>query len=245
MAITNKQFESITEQFEKAFANNEIGDLLRTEDEPTYEYIVNEALEEEGFPQDANHYNVNHTLMVSEGTSLEDWTERFVNDFNIETSEEVKVANTEDNVNAYILDNIDNTKTDVLINDELEEWIEEHGTEEYLEQRMEEFFDEHEFGEMLEQNATDEVNEKIKEALQDEGFPENTKPDDVSYLVDYNSIKIEIPFADLAEQHIDDVESQGTVQNYLERRFYEDILDTGKYDFDIEVTSDPEDFEEA
>ena len=43
--------------------------------------------------------------------------------------------------------------------------------------------------------------------------------------------------------HIDDVEQYGRVQSYLDRQFYNDILDTGRYDFDVEITSDVEDFE--
>lgn len=243
MALTKAQTEQITKTFEELFSDNQIATLLEQEDEPTYEYFVNDALEAQGFPVDANHYNTDVSMIISSGISYEDWTERYINDLNIETATDLQVANDENNVSAYILDNINSTNVDVLVDNELEEWIEEHGTEEYLEQRMEEYFDFLEFGELLEQEATDEVNAKLKESIAEDGFPEGTKPSDVTYLVDSNSIRLTIPFGDLAEIHIDDVEQYGKVQSYLDKQFYNDVLDTGRYDFDVEITSDVEDFE--
>lgn len=246
MAITKNQQDTLEGYFEVAFSNQglELAEQLQMDDEVTYEDIVDDALTAQAFPKDANHYNVTHRLNINAGQSIEKWAEDFIDEEGIENNEDFNTLVSQYDVQYFILNHIDRTQTHVEIIDDLEEWIEHHGTEEYLEKRMEQHYDSHEFEEIIAQEDTDKVLDKVRESLKDEGFPDSVEPSDVTYLIDTNSIKITIPFQDLASQHIDDVESNGTVQGYLDNQFYSDIINADKYDFEVEVTSDVEDFED-
>ena len=78
----------------------------------------------------------------------------------------------------------------------------------------------------------------------EEGFPEDVTPDDVDFII-YDA-KLEKTFDDLAVEFIDDVnQNYNTVQDYLKTQFYMDIVSNDRnYDFEVELTTDPEDFNE-
>ena len=109
---------------------------------------------------------------------------------------------------------------------------------------MEIYYDPTELEEMIRQNNDEVVYEKVKEQLLEEGFPEDVTPDDVDFII-YDA-KLEKTFDDLAVEFIDDVnQNYNTVQDYLKTQFYMDIVRNDRnYDFEVELTTDPEDFNE-
>ncbi|HGO1493021.1 TPA: hypothetical protein ACK0CK_002644 [Staphylococcus aureus] len=241
MAITNHGIELLGQKFEGLFTS-ELGHQFASEEEYLADQIIDYALKDEGFPIDANMYNVKASIQISSKIQGEDWAEDYVESQDLETDEELQQINENDLI-GYIFDNMDKVDVVVNIDDSLEEWLEEHGTVEYLEEKMEDAFDELEFIELIEQNAKNDsaIIEKTEEALREEGFPDNVTASDVDIYA--SNVKLTVPFETIAEHHIDDIESSGGVSNYINNKFYDDILNEGLYDFDLEIASDIEDYQ--
>lgn len=242
---TEKQIQEVASNFESTFGDGngtELGNRLRTEDEATAEEIVDQFLRAEQFPMDANIYNVNVDIIIQSGMSNELWAESYIDAHDITTSEEIQRAKSED-MFYFINDNLDKTKIFVKVNESLREWLEEHGTVEYLAQEMEKAYEPQELEEIIPIEASTEVMEKLRNALSEEGFPSDVDVDEVEYLI--ANVKLTATYEALAERHIDDIEASGSVQSYIRNQFYTDIINENVFDFDVEITSDPEDFQEA
>lgn len=248
MALSQSQLDKIAQAFNDQFTDGkrELGDRLRVEYEYEYDQSFSETLENEGFPTpQANYMNVNHYAEVESRLSMEDWA-TFVEDNDIVSDKDEYNAfiNDDDSVFYTIMNHLENTNVNFIIEEELSEWIEAHPTEAYLSEEMEIYYDPTELEEMIRQNNDEVVYEKVKEQLLEEGFPEDVTPDDVDFII-YDA-KLEKTFDDLAVEFIDDVnQNYNTVQDYLKTQFYMDIVSNDRnYDFEVELTTDPEDFNE-
>lgn len=239
---TEKQIETLTNEFDKIFSDKlELGDRLRTEDEVIAEEITDQALRSEKFPIDANMYNTQIDILIDSGMSTEEWAKSYLDAHNIESREDFQNA-LNDDLYYFVTDNLEKTKINVIIRESLKEWLEKHGTIEYLTQEMEKAFEPSELENLIEVEAPTVVNEKLREALREEGFPPNTDVSELEY--DITDVKLTATFEGLAEKHIDDIESSGGVSSYISNRFEKDIISDEAYSFDIEILSDPEDYQE-
>lgn len=239
---TEKQIEKLTKEFDKTFSNKlELGNRLRIEDEATSEEITDQALRSEKFPIDANMYNIQIDILIDSGMSTEEWAKSYLDAHNIESREDFQNA-LNDDLYYFVIDNLEKTKINVIIRESLKEWLEKHGTIEYLTQEMEKAFEPSELENLIEVEAPTVVNEKLREALREEGFPPNTDVSELEY--DITDVKLTATFEGLAEKHIDDIESSGGVSSYISNRFEKDIISDEAYSFDIEILSDPEDYQE-
>lgn len=239
---TEKQIETLTNEFDKIFSDKlELGDRLRTEDEVIAEEITDQALRSEKFPIDANMYNTQIDILIDSGMSTEEWAKSYLDAHNIESREDFQNA-LNDDLYYFVIDNLEKTKINVIIRESLKEWLEKHGTIEYLTQEMEKAFEPSELENLIEVEAPTVVNEKLREALREEGFPPNTDVSELEY--DITDVKLTATFEGLAEKHIDDIESSGGVSSYISNRFEKDIISDEAYSFDIEILSDPEDYQE-
>lgn len=242
MAIRESQIKDLTKKFEDLFEEgngSEIGSRFSSDGEATAENIVDNALKSEAFPIDANMYNVKNTIYIKPGMSTREWAESYIDAKEIETNEEFQSA-LNDDLYYFVADNLDKTAIEVKIEDSLSEWLEKHGTVEYLEKKMEKAYEPIEFEEIIKFEADTSVQEKVNLAITEEGFPPNTTYEDVEYLI--TDVKLTETFESLAERHIDDVEPSGSVTNYINNRFYKDIIKDDVFTFEVEITSDPEDF---
>ncbi len=239
---TEKQIETLTNEFDKIFSDKlELGDRLRTEDEVIAEEITDQALRSEKFPIDANMYNTQIDILIDSGMSTEEWAKSYLDAHNIESREDFQNA-LNDDLYYFVIDNLEKTKINVIIRESLKEWLEKHGTIEYLTQEMEKAFEPSELEYLIEVEAPTVVNEKLREALREEGFPPNTDVSELEY--DITDVKLTATFEGLAEKHIDDIESSGGVSSYINNRFEKDIISDEAYSFDVEILSDPEDYQE-
>lgn len=248
MALSQSQLDKIAEAFNHQFTDNkrELGDRLREEYEYEYDQVFSETLENEGFPTpQANYMNVNHYAEVESRISMEDWA-TLVEDSDMVNDKDAYDAfiNDDDEVFYTIMNNLDQTTVNFIIEEELSEWIEAHPTEAYLSEEMEIYYDPTEFEEVIRQNNDEIVHEKVKEQLLEEGFPEDVTPDDVDFVI-YDA-RLEKTFDDLAVEHIDNVnQNYNSVDDYLKTQFYTDIVSNDRnYNFEVELTTDPEDFNE-
>ena len=239
---TEKQIEKLTKEFDKTFSDKlELGYRLHIEDEVIAEEITDQALRSEKFPIDANMYNTQIDILIDSGMSTEEWAKSYLDAHNIESREDFQNA-LNDDLYYFVIDNLEKTKINVIIRESLKEWLEKHGTIEYLTQEMEKAFEPSELEYLIEVEAPTVVNEKLREALREEGFPPNTDVSELEY--DITDVKLTATFEGLAEKHIDDIESSGGVSSYISNRFEKDIISDEAYSFDIEILSDPEDYQE-
>ncbi|OEK58871.1 hypothetical protein [Staphylococcus equorum] len=243
MTISEAKIKQLENKFDEAFDDNnglELGKRFRTDDEATAEEIIDQALKSESFPMDANIYNVTADILIHKGRSTEDWAEHYINDKDISDEESFQTA-LNDDVYYFISENLEKTQIEVDIRDNLAVWLDKHGTVEYLESKMENEYEVIIIQEMIELQEPIEVQQKVKQALSEEGFPENVTADDVDYSV--YDIKLTESFESLAERHIDDIEKHGGVDKYIKEQFYKDIINENLYTFSVDIESDREDFE--
>lgn len=248
MALSQTQLDKLADAFSHQFTDNkrELGNRLREEYEYEYDQAFADTLNSEGFPTpQANYMNVNHYTEIESNISMDDWAELVQdNDIVSDKDEFDAFINDDNNIFYTIMDNLDQTSINFIIEEELSEWIEAHPTEAYLSEEMEIYYDPTEFEEVIRQNNDEIVHEKVKEQLLEEGFPEDVTPDDVDFVI-YDA-RLEKTFDDLAVEHIDDVnQNYNSVDDYLKTQFYTDIVSNDRnYNFEVELTTDPEDFNE-
>ena len=206
-------------------------------------YLTDERLRMEGFPKEATHENVKYMYKIENKLSLDMWVEMFVMRYDLEGASDVDVEKCVDDdflVLEVILENIESVDLKLIIQESLATWLEEHGTVEYLEQEMEKNYEVIIMQELIEQSSDYEIHQKVKEALNEEGFPDEVRPEDVDYGV--YDIKLTESFESLAERHIDDIEQYGGVSQYIKDEFHQDIIDDEAYTFSVSIESDREDF---
>src|SRR5699024_3605921 len=123
MAISKQSLMSLEKGFEDILENdtNEINDALLSNDEYKYESIVKTALLDEGYPEEASYRTVGTSLEITSKISYEDWANRFIEDNDINDSEEVDTfANNEAELVYYILDYLYNKNIEVEFIDYIE-----------------------------------------------------------------------------------------------------------------------------
>src|SRR5699024_11030501 len=143
--------------FEDIFENdaNEISDALLSNDEYKYGSIVNTALLDEGYPEEASYRTVGTSLEITSKISYEDWANRFIEDNDINDSEEVDTfANNETELVYYILDNLDNTNIEVEFIDSIEDYMDSNPSYDFFENFFEKEYDEVYFKQLLEHNMS-------------------------------------------------------------------------------------------
>lgn len=242
MALSEVKIKQLEDKFEETFDDSnglELGIRFRADDEATAEEIIDEALQAESFPMDANMYNVKADILIHKGMSEGDWAEHYIDAHDIDDNNFSTTLN--DDLYYFISENLDKTAIEVQIKENLVEWLDKHGTVDYLEKKMEDNYEEIEIQEMIEHEEKIEVLQKVEEALKEEGFPESVTPNMVDYGV--YDVKLTETFESLAERHIDDVESHGGVTKYIDNQFYKDIINDNVFTFKVEILSDREDFE--
>lgn len=243
MTLSEAKIKQLENKFDEAFDDSDglaLGHRFTTDDEATAEDIIDQALKSESFPMDANMYNVKADILIHRGMSSADWAEYYVNEKDISDEDKFQTA-LNDDLYYFITENLEKTSIEVKIKDNLAEWLDKHGTVEYLESKMEKEYEVIVLQEMIELQEPIEVQQKVQQTLSEEGFPENVTADDVDYSV--YDIKLTESFESLAERHIDDIEQHGGVTKYIKDQFYKDIVDDNLYTFNVEITSDREDFE--
>src|SRR5699024_4953908 len=90
MAISKQALMSLDKEFEGVLENDayKLDSALLSNDEYTYGNIVNTALLDEGYPEEASYRTVGTSLEITSKISYEDWANRFIEDNDINDSEE-------------------------------------------------------------------------------------------------------------------------------------------------------------
>ena len=142
--MNNTQRQKLIELFEEAFADKtELDAMLEQDDPATYYDEILGALNDEGFPTDADTLeHVNAYIEVISAVSEDAWVEQFERDYDLEeaSSEDIDASLTTENVTECIVSHTEMTGLAVIIEDDLEEFLDENPSESFfIETAMKEF----------------------------------------------------------------------------------------------------------
>lgn len=142
--MNNTQKQKLAELFEDVFADKyELDTILQQEDSATYNDEILGALNDEGFPTDADiQERVNAYIEVTSNADEDAWIKQFESDYDLEdaSSEDIDASLTTENVMECIISHIEMTRLTVIIEDDLEEFLDENPTEAFfIETAMKEF----------------------------------------------------------------------------------------------------------
>lgn len=131
--MNNTQKQKLAELFEDVFADKyELDTILQQEDSATYNDEILGALNDEGFPTDADiQERVNAYIEVTSNADEDAWIKQFESDYDLEdaSSEDIDASLTTENVMECIISHIEMTRLTVIIEDDLEEFLDENPTE--------------------------------------------------------------------------------------------------------------------
>lgn len=142
--MNNTQRQKLADLFVEAFANTyDLDATLQQEDSATYDDEILGALNDEGFPTDPDRREfINAYIDVSSAVDEDAWVEQFERDYDLEeaSTEDINASLTSDNVVECIVRNTEMTRLSVIIEDDLEEFLDEYPTEPFfIETAMKEF----------------------------------------------------------------------------------------------------------
>lgn len=142
--MNNTQKQKLAELFEDVFSDKyELDVTLQQEDSATYNDEILGALNDEGFPTDADiQERVNAYIEVTSNADEDAWIKQFESDYDLEdaSSEDIDASLTTENVMECIISHIEMTRLTVIIEDDLEEFLDENPTEAFfIETAMKEF----------------------------------------------------------------------------------------------------------
>lgn len=241
MAISKQALMSLEKGFEGVFENdaNELDSALLSNDEHTYGSIVNTALLDEGYPEEASYRTVGTSLEITSKISYEDWANRFIEDNDIDDSEEADTfTNNEAELVYYILDNLDNTNIEVEFIDSIEDYMDSNPSYDFFENFFEKEYDEVYFKDFLENNTMF----LIEHADYRDGYLDakreqidNDDVDDDDITVGIVQLNLQVDTAEILYNHYNEY----SVSDYMGSDvMYDDIVMHGLIDPEFELEYD-------
>lgn len=241
MAISKQALMSLEKGFEGIFGNggNELDSALLSNDEYTYESIANTALLDEGYPEEASYRTVGTSLEITSKISYEDWANQFIEDSDIDDSEEVDTfANNEAELVYYILDNLDNTNIDVEFIDSIEDYMDSEPSYDFFEDFFEKEYDEVYFKQLLEHNMSillirDDYFSAYQDAKREQIDNDDVDDDDIT--VGIVQLNLQVDTAEILYNHYNEY----SVSDYMGSDvMYDDIVMHGLIDPEFELEYD-------
>lgn len=244
MAIPETKRQYIADKFGEMFTDRvALGNILRVYDEATYEVEVRKMLADNGFPtnEDIDIDSVDCRIEMSTKNDEGEWADIFIDTFDINDTETFELMKDDSRqYDSVILENIEMMDIEVVLNTEYQEWIDEHPTAEYFGEVIDKDIDTHLLEELIPTDSPS-YEDKVREALRDDGFSDDVVIDDVTVTV-HDIAYAQEPNA-LAERYLDNARQQGGVSAYMSGEFFMDILRDEQVKYEVTIESDPEDFQ--
>ena len=241
MAISKQVLMNLEKGFEGVFESDtiQIGQSLLYNDEHTYGGIVNTALLDEGYPEEASYTTVGASLEITSKISYEDWANQFIADNDIDDSEEADTfANNEGELVLYILDNLDNTNIDVEFLDSIEDYMDSNPSYDFFEDFFEKEYDEVYFKDFLENNimiliAHADYRDGYLDAKREQIDNDDVDDDDIT--VGIVQLNLQVDTAEILYNHYNEY----SVSDYMGSDvMYDDIVMHGLIDPEFELEYD-------
>ena len=142
--MNNTQKEKLISLFEDVFADTyDLDARLQQEDSATYDDEISGALNDEGFPTDPKTKElVNAYIEVTSAVDENAWVEQFESDYDLQntSSDDIDASITTDSVTECIIGHTEMTRLSVIIEDDLEEFLDENPSEAFfIDTAMKEF----------------------------------------------------------------------------------------------------------
>lgn len=238
--MNNTQRQKLIELFEEAFADKtELDAMLEQDDSATYYDEILGALNDEGFPTDADTLeHVNAYIEVISAVSEDAWVEQFERDYDLEeaSSEDIDASLTTENVTECIVSHTEMTGLAVIIEDDLEEFLNEYPTEPFFIETAMKEFDIIGLDETLLNSQYDDFPENIQSQIDDTVADElgsDANPRDVDIYV---RSKGEITEADAEYLYQNDYELGNSMIDYFNSpQPVIVIIDSGNLSVDVGV----------
>lgn len=238
--MNNTQRQKLIELFEEAFADKtELDAMLEHDDPATYYDEILGALNDEGFPTDADTLeHVNAYIEVISAVSEDAWVEQFERDYDLEeaSSEDIDASLTTENVTECIVSHTEMTGLAVIIEDDLEEFLDEYPTESFFIETAMKEFDIIGLDETLLNSQYDDFPENIQSQIDDTVADElgsDANPRDVDIYV---RSKGEITEADAEYLYQNDYELGNSMIDYFNSpQPVIVIIDSGNLSVDVGV----------
>lgn len=238
--MNNTQRQKLIELFEEAFADKtELDAMLEQDDPATYYDEILGALNDEGFPTDADTLeHVNAYIEVISAVSEDAWVEQFERDYDLEeaSSEDIDASLTTENVTECIVSHTEMTGLAVIIEDDLEEFLDENPSESFFIETAMKEFDIIGLDETLLNSQYDDFPENIQSQIDDTVADElgsDANPRDVDIYV---RSKGEITEADAEYLYQNDYELGNSMIDYFNSpQPVIVIIDSGNLSVDVGV----------
>lgn len=238
--MNNTQRQKLIELFEEAFADKtELDAMLEQDDLVTYEDEIGSALNDEGFPTDPDRREfINAYIDVSSAVDEDAWVEQFERDYDLEeaSSEDIDASLTTENVTECIVSHTEMTGLAVIIENDLEEFLNEYPTEPFFIETAMNEFDIIGLDETLLNSQYDDFPENIQSQIDDTVADElgsDANPRDVDIYV---RSKGEITEADAEYLYQNDYELGNSMIDYFNSpQPVIAIIDSGNLSVDVGV----------
>ena len=188
MKLTAEREKELANVFEEIFSQKEmLSNALLRDDEHFFETVTDEALMDEGYPENANYHNTSMTVEMESKIAYDMWAEIYWYDEDMENFEDLEEEfknhlEREDTFIQCILNNTDRVDFNVVIYDSIEEVRDANPDFEHFEAQFYNLFDTIDFKTYIESDPH-LVEDAYNEALIDEFGRSDNIPDDVEVLV--------------------------------------------------------------
>lgn len=243
MAVSEQNLKALTKAFESLFEDQKtLGDMFLEDNAHAYAERVDDVLVQESFPSNANYQNVAHDYEIGNGLlEPEEWAEKMIEDNDLDNEGVEVVKDDSIELANFIFDNYDQLDHFVSLYDEPAEWGDENPNVEYLEMALRGQFYPEECEELIPTHDTEYYLESVREAMADD-FPEDTDP--LELEVNIFDVELITDEGTLAEVYIDDAIHEGSVDRFIQDKYHIALVEDGYIKYAVEITSDPEDFQE-
>ncbi|MEY8604619.1 hypothetical protein AALK46_12930 [Staphylococcus nepalensis] len=239
--IKNKAEEKFEELFNEN--QNELSDSVYRENQAEIEPIINEMIDEEGFPNSVTMLDVDVQITVLPKLSFPQWVEEMFS-----KEEENEIENNIENESHYlnfVLGNIELASIKISIEGDPEDYKYNplYADEEIIAQELDRHYDVHIMEEEIKHEDTTNLHQKVKEQLLEEsGNSIDVNEVDIDTInFEVYDIKLEKEPAEFADEFEMLMVNHDTIKNYVETQFYSDLIERNKVFYEVEITDDIQD----
>lgn len=242
MKLTANRERELANVFEEIFSQKEmLSNALLRDDEQFFKTVTDEALMDEGYPEDADYHNTSVTVEMESKIAYDMWAEIYWYDESMDDLEDLEEEfknhlEQEDKFIRCVLNNPERVDFNVIIYDSIEEVRDANPDFETFKEKFNDFYDELTFKEYIDQDPENIARDFYTQALIDEfGTTEDVPLDLEAIIEDVHLV------SDVAERLYENysIEEHPSLSDYMSGlEMYADIIDFDLVDIDFEFNYD-------
>lgn len=241
MMLQESQRKYIETKFSELFSEPKVLEKLAYEESSEwYKEVVHDALQEEKFPSEATHLNVDYDFVPTSKIEMSKWVDLFIEDhevYDMDVYDGLKDDNT-----AYkhtLMNHDDQLDVSIHLKEDVTEWVDQNPTVEGIERYLEDGVLTEKAIELIPTHSPS-FQDRLREAMLEDGFNADTDTSKLDYEIE--DLKFSMPPSDLADIYIQKARQYGKFNQYLRDQLYIDLVGDDSIVYDIDIESDPEAF---